>query len=62
MGANGPIEAQPFQGGLVAATGEITQGPAAWAIRPASIRVDKAGLLVWSDDGTGTINKIGYKP
>jgi glucose/arabinose dehydrogenase len=62
MGANGPIEAQPFQGGLVAATGQITQGPAAWAIRPASIRIDKAGLLVWSDDGTGTINKIGYKP
>jgi glucose/arabinose dehydrogenase len=33
-----------------------------WAVRPVSIRVDPAGLLTFSDDGTGTINKIGYRP
>ena len=31
-------------------------------MRPVSIRVDKAGLLTFSDDGSGTVNKIGYKP
>ena len=60
MGANGPTEAQNFLGNEVAATGELAQGE--WAIRPASIRVDKAGLLTFSDDATGTVNKIGYKP
>ena len=35
---------------------------ATWAIRPVSIRVDKAGLLTFSDDTSGTVNKIGYKP
>ena len=27
-----------------------------------SIRIDKAGLLTFSDDTSGTVNKIGYKP
>ena len=60
MGANGPTEAQNFLGNKVAATGELAQGE--WAIRPASIRIDKAGLLTFSDDTSGTVNKIGYKP
>jgi glucose/arabinose dehydrogenase len=60
MGANGPTEAQNFLGNKVAATGELAQGD--WAIRPVSIRIDKAGLLTFSDDTSGTVNKIGYKP
>jgi hypothetical protein len=31
-------------------------------VRPVSIRVDKAGLLTFSDDQSGTVNKIGYRP
>jgi hypothetical protein len=38
----------------------LSQG--GWAIRPVSIRIDKAGLLTWSDDTTATVNKIGYRP
>jgi glucose/arabinose dehydrogenase len=60
MGANGPTEAQNFLGKENAATHELTQGM--WAIRPVSIRIDKAGLLTWSDDTTATVNKIGYRP
>jgi glucose/arabinose dehydrogenase len=56
--ANGPTEAINFLGQGDATT--LTQG--SWAIRPVSIRIDKAGLLTWSDDTTGTINKIGYRP
>jgi glucose/arabinose dehydrogenase len=33
-----------------------------WAVRPVSIRVDPAGLLTFSDDTSGTVNKIGYRP
>jgi glucose/arabinose dehydrogenase len=60
MGANGPTEAQNFLGKENAATHELTQGM--WAVRPVSIRIDKAGLLTWSDDTTSTVNKIGYRP
>ena len=60
MGANGPTEAQNFLGKADAATGELSQGN--WAIRPVSIRIDKAGLLTFSDDTSGTVNKIGYRP
>jgi len=59
MGANGPTSAEPFLGQADSA-GELAQG--SWNIRPVSVRVDKAGLLVFSDDGSGTVNKIGYKP
>jgi glucose/arabinose dehydrogenase len=60
MGANGPTAAQNFLGNKVTTTGELAQGE--WAIRPASIRIDKAGLLTFSDDTSGTVNKVGYKP
>ena len=33
-----------------------------WAIRPVSIATDPSGLLTFSDDATGTINRIGYRP
>lgn len=33
-----------------------------WSVRPVGIRVDPAGLLTFTDDATGTVNKIGYKP
>jgi glucose/arabinose dehydrogenase len=59
MSASGPTEAVNFLGesdGM----GGLRQG--GWAVRPVSIRVDGAGLLTWSDDASGTINKIGYKP
>jgi glucose/arabinose dehydrogenase len=59
VGASGPTAAQNFLGQSDGAGG-LLQG--AWAIRPVSIRVDKAGLLTFSDDGTGTVNKIGYRP
>jgi len=59
MGANGPTSAEPFLGQADSA-GELAQG--SWNIRPVSVRVEKAGLLVFSDDGSGTVNKIGYKP
>jgi len=42
------------------ATGGLRQG--SWIIRPVSLRVDGAGLLTFSDDASGTVNKIGYKP
>ena len=60
-GADGrPTEVQNFLGKENATTHEVTQGN--WAIRPVSIRIDKAGLLTWSDDTTSTVNKIGYRP
>jgi len=42
------------------ASGALHEG--AWTVRPVSIRVDKAGLLTFSDDQSGTVNKIGYRP
>jgi glucose/arabinose dehydrogenase len=57
---NGPTEAINFLGKGNTATHELSQGN--WAVRPVSIRIDKAGLLTWSDDSTGTVNKIGYRP
>ena len=59
MGAGGPTGAQNFLGESDGAGG-LRQG--SWPIRPVSIRVDAAGLLVFSDDAGGTVNKIGYKP
>lgn len=59
MGSSGPTQAQNFLG-EADANSELLEG--GWAVRPVSIRVDKAGLLTFSDDGTGTINKIGYRP
>ena len=60
MGANGPTEAENFLGASRRATASSRQGD--WGVRPVSIRVDKAGLLTFSDDASGTVNKIGYKP
>ena len=59
MGASGPTEAENFLGQSDGAGGLLQGG---WAIRPVSIRVDKAGLLTFTDDLTGTVNKIGYQP
>jgi glucose/arabinose dehydrogenase len=59
MGPNGPTESQIFLAATDGGTG-LVQGT--WSIRPVSLRVDHAGLLVFSDDGNGTVNKIGYKP
>ncbi len=59
MGANGPTSAEPFLGQADTA-GDLSQG--SWNVRPVSVHIDKAGLLVFSDDASGTVNKIGYKP
>ena len=59
MGGSGPTEAVNFLGASDGAGG-LRQGD--WSVRPVSIRVDKAGLLTWSDDASGTVNKIGYRP
>jgi glucose/arabinose dehydrogenase len=59
MGGGGPAEAVNFLGASDGAGG-LRQGD--WGVRPVSIRVDNAGLLTWSDDASGTINKIGYRP
>jgi glucose/arabinose dehydrogenase len=59
MGANGPTAAENFLGESDGAGG-LRQGT--WGSRPVSIRVDGAGLLTFSDDQGGTVNKIGYKP
>ena len=59
MGGDGPTEAQNFLG-QPDGTGGLLQG--GWATRPVSIRVDLAGLLTFTDDLSGTVNKIGYRP
>jgi glucose/arabinose dehydrogenase len=59
MSGGGPTEAVSFLGESDG-VGGLHLG--SWAARPVSIRVDKAGLLTWSDDASGTINKIGYRP
>ncbi len=59
MGGGGPAEAENFLGESDGAGG-LRQGD--WGVRPVSIRVDNAGLLTWSDDASGTVNKIGYRP
>jgi glucose/arabinose dehydrogenase len=59
MGANGPVEAQNFVG-QSDGDGGLMQG--VWGIRPCSIRVDKNGLLVFTDDGGSVVSKIGYRP
>ena len=59
MGASGPTEAQTFLGQADSA-GMLVQG--SWNVRPVSVRVDKTGLLVFSDDASGGVYKIGYKP
>jgi glucose/arabinose dehydrogenase len=58
MGANGPTQADNFLGESMG--GQLREGQ--WSIRPVSIEVDPAGLLTFSDDATGTVNKIGYRP
>jgi glucose/arabinose dehydrogenase len=59
MGSNGmPTQADKFLGEISA--GVLREG--AWAVRPVSIRVDAAGLLTFSDDASGTVHKIGYRP
>ena len=59
MGASGPTQADNFLG-EAASTGALREGQ--WAVRPVSVAVDPAGLLTFSDDNSGTINKIGYRP
>ena len=59
MGGSGPTEAVNFLGQSDGMGGLLQGG---WAVRPVSIKVDDGGLLVVSDDGSGTVNKIGYKP
>jgi hypothetical protein len=53
-----PTAAENFLGEL--SGGNLREGQ--WTVRPVSIRVDPAGLLTFTDDATGTINKIGYRP
>jgi glucose/arabinose dehydrogenase len=53
-----PTAAENFLGEL--SGGNLREGQ--WGVRPVSIRVDPEGLLTFSDDNTGTINKIGYRP
>jgi glucose/arabinose dehydrogenase len=59
MGANGPTAADTFLGPRAEDGG---LAPAGWGVRPVSILVDGAGLLTFSDDATGSIHKIGYRP
>jgi glucose/arabinose dehydrogenase len=40
--------------------GNLREG--SWGVRPVGIRVDPDGLLTFTDNSTGTVNKIGYKP
>lgn len=59
MGSNGiPTQAENFLGEL--SDGGLREG--SWALRPVSMRVDAAGLLTFSDDESGTVHKIGYRP
>jgi glucose/arabinose dehydrogenase len=58
MGASGPTQADNFLG--ESSGGALREGQ--WTVRPVSIEVDPAGLLTFSDDSSGTINKIGYRP
>jgi glucose/arabinose dehydrogenase len=59
LGANGlPAQAENFLG--ESNGGALQEGT--WAVRPVSIAVDPTGLLTFSDDSTGTVNKIGYRP
>jgi glucose/arabinose dehydrogenase len=58
MGSSGPVSADNFLGESV--NGALREGQ--WSVRPVSIEVDPAGLLTFSDDSSGTINKIGYRP
>jgi len=59
VGSDGmPTQAGNFLGEL--ADGMLREG--SWALRPVSIRVDAAGLLTFSDDASGTVHKIGYRP
>jgi len=59
LDSNGmPTQADNFLGEL--SGGALREG--SWAVRPVSIRVDAAGLLTFSDDASGTIHKIGYRP
>jgi glucose/arabinose dehydrogenase len=58
-GPVGPIQGESFLG-EDDGTGKLLEG--GWALRPVSIVVDAAGLLTFSDDAGGTINKIAYRP
>jgi glucose/arabinose dehydrogenase len=53
-----PMAADKFLGEL--AGGALREG--SWSVRPVSIRVDAKGLLTFSDDASGTVHKIGYRP
>jgi hypothetical protein len=53
-----PVRVENFIGEL----GDAGLREGTWALRPVSIRVDKAGLLTFSDDNANTIHKIGYRP
>ena len=57
--ATGLVAAETFLG-QAGAGGALIEG--GWALRPVSIRIDPAGLLTFSDDNSGTIHKIGYRP
>ncbi len=59
MDGDRPKSAEPFLG-QPDADGGLTQG--VWGTRPVSIGVDAAGLLTFTDDAGGSVNKIGYRP
>jgi glucose/arabinose dehydrogenase len=59
MGGGAPKDAVIFLAQSDSAGG-LAQG--VWGLRPVSMRVDKAGLLTFTDDMSNTVNKIGYRP
>jgi glucose/arabinose dehydrogenase len=59
MGPSGPAKAEPF---VAEANPDGGRSEGTWNLRPVSIRVDPEGLLTFSDDSSGSVNKIGYRP
>jgi glucose/arabinose dehydrogenase len=59
MNGDRPVSAEPFLG-QADTDGGLAQG--VWTTRPVSIAVDGKGLLTFTDDAGGSVNKIGYRP